>query len=329
MKKRLFRGFGVLMAVVVLAAGVFLYLLLHRTPGSYFDSDGVRIYYTVEGHGEPLILIHGVAATADLNWRRPGVVGKLARDFQVITFDLRGHGLSGKPTDPGQYGLPMVEDITRLMDHLNIKKAHMAGYSLGGFILLKYLTLHPERVQSAALCAAGWKNPDDLSPIPSPYKAPVKPSEARLQSSPPPSEAQTSDKKAKNAFNRIRSWIGDQLVDKTAIKALKKNYVQLAVFQSQLEQNRVPAICFIGNKDGFFYLAEDLKAHMANLDLVKIPGSNHFTTPFYGQFKKGLDDFFKQHQMTAAVQEQTHASVADAVSENATMAALPNRAAGN
>jgi pimeloyl-ACP methyl ester carboxylesterase len=50
----------------------------------------------------------------------------------------------------------MAEDIVRLMDHLHIEKAHIVGYSLGGMITMKLLTLHPERVKSAVLGGMGW-----------------------------------------------------------------------------------------------------------------------------------------------------------------------------
>ena len=52
--------------------------------------------------------------------------------------------------------MKMVEDIVRLMDHLHIAKAHVAGYSMGGMIAMKLLTTHPERVSSAVLGGMGW-----------------------------------------------------------------------------------------------------------------------------------------------------------------------------
>jgi chorismate mutase len=50
----------------------------------------------------------------------------------------------------------MCEDIVRLLDHLHIQKAQVVGYSLGGFEVMKLLTLHPERVDSAVMCGAAW-----------------------------------------------------------------------------------------------------------------------------------------------------------------------------
>ena len=52
--------------------------------------------------------------------------------YRVIALDCRGHGQSGKPQDPGQYGLEMVRDVVRLLDHLNVERAHVVGYAMGG-----------------------------------------------------------------------------------------------------------------------------------------------------------------------------------------------------
>ena len=148
--------------VLILGAGAIafpLWRILHRTPGQLFDSSGVDLYYTVSGSGEPVVLLHGFAVQSDLNWRLPGVTRALARDFQVIALDLRGHGRSGKPYEPEQYGLEMAKDVVRLLDHLGIERAHVVGYSLGGFIALKLAMLHPERIISLSALGAGRESP--------------------------------------------------------------------------------------------------------------------------------------------------------------------------
>lgn len=294
-KKRLLVGGGVVAALCGTTVAVVVFLLVHRVEGEYFDSNGVRIHYTVEGQGEPVILVHGVAANADLNWRRPGVIRALSKDFKVVAFDLRGHGLSDKPHEVEKYGIQMVDDIVRLMDHLHIEKAHVAGYSLGGFLLLKLLATHPDRVASAAICAAGWRNPEDPSPLPNPYTAPKAERRIWLDASLSAPMASTS----KSLFHRTRSWVGDRLMDKTAKKALKEKYSELAVTAAELKAIRVPSICFIGTKDGFLFLARDLRAHMPGIEFCQIVGSGHFTTPFRSVFKADLRDFFMRHRSTA------------------------------
>ena len=102
----------------------------------FFDSDGVKIRYIDQGprDGEPVVLIHGGFMNAETMWAEPGVIEALDDAFRVIALDLRGHGKSDKPHDPRQYGNPFVEDIVRLLDHLDIEKAHVVAYSMGGRI---------------------------------------------------------------------------------------------------------------------------------------------------------------------------------------------------
>jgi pimeloyl-ACP methyl ester carboxylesterase len=129
-----------------------------------FDSAGVKIHYLVEGTGEPVILIHGLLASAKLNWQWPGIVTDLAKNHRVIAMDCRGHGLSDQPTGEDQYGVKMVDDVVRLMDHLSITNADIVGYSMGGMITMKLMVLHPERVRSAVVGGMGWMENGDLFP---------------------------------------------------------------------------------------------------------------------------------------------------------------------
>ena len=122
----------------------------------FFDAKGVKIHYLTAGEGEAVVLIHGLYSSAELNWRRPGVLGDLAKDHRVIALDMPGHGRSDKPEDEAAYGLQLVEDVVLLLDHLNVKKAHVVGYSLGGMVAAKLAAKHPDRVLSVALGGMGW-----------------------------------------------------------------------------------------------------------------------------------------------------------------------------
>jgi len=73
-----------------------------------------------------------------------------------VTIDCRAHGRSDKPTDPDAYGLAMVEDVRRLLDHLGVDRAGIAGYSMGSWITLKFASLYPERVWAVAVGGGGW-----------------------------------------------------------------------------------------------------------------------------------------------------------------------------
>jgi pimeloyl-ACP methyl ester carboxylesterase len=126
-------------------------------PASQFlDCHGLKIHYVVEGTGEPVILIHALYSSANINWQLTGVFGELAKDHRIIAFDLPGHGRSDKPDQEAAYGLAIIDDIVMLLDHLKVKKVHVVGYSIGGMIAVKFMALHPERVKSGLVGGMGW-----------------------------------------------------------------------------------------------------------------------------------------------------------------------------
>lgn len=119
-----------------------------------FDSDGVPIHYVdMGGDGEPVVLVHSFTSTSEM-WAKAGFAP--SEDLRFIALDVRGHGQSGKPEDPAAYGVEMVEDVVRLMDHLELDDAHVAGYSMGAEIALKLATEYPERVRSLVAGGSGW-----------------------------------------------------------------------------------------------------------------------------------------------------------------------------
>src|ERR1035438_4642581 len=150
MKKRILLGFFLSVFVVTLV----------QAEDLFFDSNGVKIHYTVQGKGEPVVLIHGYAINIGLNWA--AVMPSLINDYKVIAIDNRGHGKSDKPHDAASYSPKlMASDTIHLMDHLKIPKAHIVGYSMGGFITSVILTEHPNRCLTATMGGAGWSTPEE------------------------------------------------------------------------------------------------------------------------------------------------------------------------
>ncbi|MEK7793290.1 MAG: alpha/beta fold hydrolase [Candidatus Hydrogenedentota bacterium] len=104
------------MRVVLISVALLLFVATAaRAEEQFFDSDGVKIRYWIEGEGEPVLLIHGYTANGNLNWRAPGIQQALAEKYRVIMPDVRGHGLSDAPPE-GQHGIHVVEDMVRLLD---------------------------------------------------------------------------------------------------------------------------------------------------------------------------------------------------------------------
>lgn len=103
--------------------------------------DGVSLNYSVKGKGVPIVFIHPpVITSVNFKYQMDG----LSHKFNIITFDIRGHGQSGFSKTPLTYPL-IAEDMVRLLDKLEIKKAFICGYSTGGSIALEFLLNYPNR----------------------------------------------------------------------------------------------------------------------------------------------------------------------------------------
>lgn len=115
--------------------------------------NGVDIYYEVAGSGPPLVLVHGFACGIR-SWDHQ--VRALSRSRRVITYDVRGHGISEAPAGADAYSQPTsVADLLGLLDHLRIRRAAVGGLSMGGNIALNFTLAHPRRVSALIVADTG------------------------------------------------------------------------------------------------------------------------------------------------------------------------------
>jgi pimeloyl-ACP methyl ester carboxylesterase len=122
-----------------------------------FHHGAVEIAYLDEGEGDPIVLVHGFASSKNVNWVYPGWVSELRKNGRrVIALDNRGHGDSSKLYDAEDYRIgTMAGDVTALMDHLNIERADIMGYSLGGRMTAYLAYSQPQRLRSAIFGGIG------------------------------------------------------------------------------------------------------------------------------------------------------------------------------
>lgn len=115
------------------------------------------IYYEIHGSGEPLLLVPGLGGVGASFFKQ---IPELAKHYRVIVHDHRGCGQSDKPVM--QYSVEqMTQDVLRLMDALEIKRAHLLGHSTGGAIGQIIALEQPQRlgklILASTLASRRWK----------------------------------------------------------------------------------------------------------------------------------------------------------------------------
>ena len=268
-----------------MSAFLFLLPCIGEAADQFFDSNGVKLRYIVAGSGEPIILIHPFAASAEI-WEP--VIKALSQDYQLIAMDCRGHGQSDKPHDPKQYGIEMVNDVVRLMDHLRIKKAILIGYSMGGSITMKMLTEHPDRIRMAVIGGSlgftKYGSEHDEVPLLGPNLLRGMPfSEAMIASAPAewpkPSPEQREMMKSMDAGQ-----------DSIALGAETVSHKGLWVDDKQLRAIAVRTLVIYGGNDHPAFYAE-AKSHFPNLQFKMIAGAGHGAAMDRPEFLADVKEF--------------------------------------
>lgn len=110
----------------------------------YIQLNDVKIYYEISGHGEPLLLLHGVGGFIESFYK---IIPSLSKKYKVIAMDSRGHGRSSDTTESITYE-KMALDVVSLLNHLNIKKTNVLGWSDGAITAIHLSIYSPERINS-------------------------------------------------------------------------------------------------------------------------------------------------------------------------------------
>lgn len=124
-------------------------------------SDSCPIAYTIHSARVPnaprIVLIHSLALDASI-W--DGVAAKLADRAEILTYDCRGHGRSGRPAGPFTTEL-FARDLAELLDHVGWQKVLLAGCSMGGCVAQAFAGQYPSRVDGIALIdTTAWYGED-------------------------------------------------------------------------------------------------------------------------------------------------------------------------
>jgi pimeloyl-ACP methyl ester carboxylesterase len=242
-----------------------------------FQHDNVEIAFLDEGEGEPIVLVHGFASNAAVNWVPPGWLGLLtAAGRRVIALDNRGHGASTKLYDPPAYhSILMAADIRALLDHLALERADVMGYSMGARITAFLALEDPQRVRSAIFGGLGSRlidgmgDPDDVA-----------------QALEAPSLDAVNDPRAR----MFRVFAEQTKSDLRALAACMRGSSQ-TLTRAEIATIRVPALVALGTKDAIGGSAPELANLLPAGRALEIPGRDHMTAVGDKVFKQGVLSF--------------------------------------
>jgi pimeloyl-ACP methyl ester carboxylesterase len=242
-----------------------------------FHHGAVEIAYLDEGEGEPVVLIHGFASNKNVNWVYPGWVSELTRNGRrAIALDLRGHGDSSKLHDPAEYGIDtMAGDVTALMDHLNVARADMMGYSLGARITGWLAYRQPQRLRSAIFGGLGIGLIKGGGPGENVTAA---------------LEAPSLDDVTDPVGRTFRAFADQTRSDRRALAAALRGSRELMTEQ-EAAAIRVPTLIAVGSKDEIAGSADELGNIIPGSQVLHIPNRDHMRAVGDKVYKAGVLEF--------------------------------------
>ena len=245
-----------------------------------FHNGSVEIAYLDEGEGDPILLVHRFASTSNVNWVYPAWVSELRKNGRrVIALDNRGHGNSGKLYDVEAYHIPtMAGDVTALMDHLEIARADVMGYSLGARMTAWLALSQPQRLRSAILGGIGMALIDGGGPGENVAAA---------------LEAPSLDDVTDPVGRTFRAFADQTRSDRRALAACLRGSRGLMT-KEQVAGIAVPVLIAVGTSDEIAGSAQALGTVIAGAQVLDIPNRDHMRAVGDKVYKAGVLTFLSE-----------------------------------
>lgn len=226
---------------------------------SFAGFEGAPLALHRVGKGRPLVLLHGLFSSAQMNWLKWGHAEAIAaKGYEVLMPDLRAHGASAAPHDPAAYppGV-LVRDLVALVDHLGLADYDLGGFSLGARTVLHAVAkgvVAPARLVIGGMGVAGltsWRQRaahfarviDEFEAIP----------------------------RGDPAWYAVQ-FMKSQKIDRTAARLLIGSFTDLPL--DLLERVTMPTLVVCGDEDEDNGSASELAARLPDASYVEVPGTH-------------------------------------------------------
>jgi pimeloyl-ACP methyl ester carboxylesterase len=247
-----------------------------------FHNGAVEIAYLDEGEGDPILLVHGFASNKNVNWVYPTWVSELKKNGRrVIALDNRGHGDSSKLYDSEQYHIGiMAGDVGALMDHLQIERADIMGYSLGGRMTAWLAQSQPQRLRSAIFGGIGIGLIEGGGPGENVARA---------------LEADSLEDVTDPVGRTFRAFADQTRSDHRALAACLRGSRRLMT-RDEAASIKVPVLIAVGTSDEIAGSAAALGEIIPGARVLDIPNRDHMRAVGDKVYKTGVLDFLSQRE---------------------------------
>ena len=253
-----------------------------------FKSGGLSLAYDditpADRASGTVLMVHGFATSRAENWRRLGWYGAFERKgYRVVAHDQRGHGESDKPHDTAAYGREaLVGDIIGLMDHLQLERVDLMGYSMGARLSLQAALEHPARIGNLIVGGIGGRmlKPPESQPAPTMTMAEA------MQAEDP---AAITEK----TLRGFRLFADQQGEDRLALAAFSQGRGGLALSGDDLALLRPPTLVVAGSRDEMAGDPQELADAIPGAKAVTLPACDHFSAIPHALFKAAVFDFLE------------------------------------
>jgi pimeloyl-ACP methyl ester carboxylesterase len=251
-----------------------------RSGGLTLAFDDIRAAQPERG---TVVLAHGFATNRTENWRRLGWYGAFERKgYRTVALDLRGHGDSDKPHEASAYGRgDMAGDIIALIDHLELRRVDLMGYSMGSHLCVAAALAQPGRIDNLILGGVGARMLQG-----------GRPEKAGTMTMAQAMRADDPSVIVEPTLRGFRQFADNQGEDRLALAACSEG-TGLPIIGDDVRRLAMPVAVIAGSSDEIAGDPQVLADAIPGARCVALPACDHFSAIPHALFKAAVFDFLE------------------------------------